>query len=130
MGRFDYLWSLEKFGIKLGLDNMKKALLAMGNIEKNLRVIHVAGTNGIGSVSAMITSILGAAGYKVGLYTSPHLVRVHERIRIGTEEISDEDLEKHIAIVKGLNVEVTFFSPSAAFRLRSLPPSDPTGNKT
>ncbi|MBN1386443.1 bifunctional folylpolyglutamate synthase/dihydrofolate synthase [Candidatus Woesearchaeota archaeon] len=105
----EYLWSLEKFGIKLGLENMKKALSEIKNPEKKLKVLHVGGTNGKGSVCAMLNSILTEAGYKVGMYTSPHLVRVNERIRIGSEEISDKELEEYINRLRRIKTELTFF---------------------
>ena len=68
-----YLYSLESPEIKLGLKNIQNLLNKIGNPEKQLKCIHVAGTNGKGSVCAMLFYILKEAGYKVGLYTSPHL---------------------------------------------------------
>lgn len=87
-----YLDERAKFGIKLGLDNIKSLLERIGRPEKNLKFIHIAGTNGKGSVAAMLSSVLTAAGVKVGLYTSPHLVRVRERIRINDADITEEEL--------------------------------------
>ena len=75
-------------GIKLGLENTIRLLEAMGNPQERLRFIHVAGTNGKGSVCAMLDSCLCAAGYKTGLYTSPHLVDFRERIRVDGAMIS------------------------------------------
>lgn len=75
-------------GIKLGLENTIRLLEAVGNPQQHLRFIHVAGTNGKGSVCAMLDSCLRAAGYKTGLYTSPHLVDFRERIRVDGEMIS------------------------------------------
>jgi dihydrofolate synthase/folylpolyglutamate synthase len=77
-----YLYGLQKFGIKLGLKNIKSLLASTGNPEREFPSIHIAGTNGKGSTAAMIASILQAAGYKVGLYMSPHLIDFVERIRI------------------------------------------------
>lgn len=88
----DYLYGLERFGMKLGLDNVKALLSRLDNPQDRLRFIHVAGTNGKGSVCAFLDSILRRAGYRVGLYTSPHLVRFNERIRVGGSEIPDEDV--------------------------------------
>jgi len=68
------LFSLHQFGIKLGLDNIQKLLKHIGNPEAKLKTIHIAGSNGKGSTSSFIASILTEAGYKVGLYTSPHFV--------------------------------------------------------
>lgn len=75
-----------------GLDRIRELLRRLGDPQKSLRFIHVAGTNGKGSVCACLASVLEAAGYRVGLNTSPHLERFHERIRVNGEEISDEDL--------------------------------------
>ena len=71
-----YLESLEVFGQQLGLDRIKRLLQKLGNPQNQLKIIHVAGTNGKGSVCAMISSILQEAGYKVGLDTSPALVDI------------------------------------------------------
>ncbi len=78
----DYLGRLEHFGIKLGLENISTLCAALGNPQNNFLSIHVAGTNGKGSVSAMLDRMLREHGLKTGLYTSPHLVRVEERIRV------------------------------------------------
>jgi dihydrofolate synthase/folylpolyglutamate synthase len=89
-----YLLGLEKFGMKLGLENVAELLDRLGNPHNEFRSVHVAGTNGKGSVCAYIAKILHEAGYKVGLYTSPHLVRLNERIQIDGEQISDGRLEE------------------------------------
>ena len=85
----DYLYSLQKHGIKLGLEKTEVILSLIGNPHKQLRCLHVAGTNGKGSVSAMIASILKAQGFRVGLFTSPHLVSFTERIKINDHEITE-----------------------------------------
>jgi len=85
----NYLYSLQKYGIKLGLDNIRKLLSSFGNPQNSFRSIHIAGTNGKGSTSAMIASILQASGFKTGLFTSPHLVSFTERIRINNEHITE-----------------------------------------
>ena len=77
----DYLDHLQHFGIKLGLENIAALCAALGNPQNRFLSIHVAGTNGKGSVSAMLAGIMRAHGFKTGLYTSPHLARVEERIR-------------------------------------------------
>lgn len=87
-----YLYALQKYGIKLGLDNTTKLLSLFGDPHQDFRTIHVAGTNGKGSTSAMIASMLQAHGYRVGLFTSPHLVSFTERIRINKKEISERDV--------------------------------------
>jgi dihydrofolate synthase/folylpolyglutamate synthase len=87
-----YLYGLERFGMKLGLDNITDLLNMLGNPHKKLKCIHVSGTNGKGSVCAYIASVLQAQGYKVGLYTSPHLVSFTERIRVDGHEIGKDDV--------------------------------------
>jgi len=81
------LFALEQFGIKLGLDNIRAILAALGHPERAYRSIHVAGTNGKGSVAAMVERGLRAAGSKTGRYTSPHLDRVEERVAIDGQAI-------------------------------------------
>jgi dihydrofolate synthase/folylpolyglutamate synthase len=78
----DYLYGMEKFGIKLGLENVSKFLSKLGHPQDSFDSIHIAGTNGKGSTVAIMETILSAAGYRVGAYTSPHLVDFRERIRI------------------------------------------------
>jgi dihydrofolate synthase/folylpolyglutamate synthase len=78
----DYLFSMEKFGLKLGLTNITKFLSKIGNPHNSFDSIHVAGTNGKGSTVAIMESILIAAGYRIAAYTSPHLVDFRERIKI------------------------------------------------
>jgi dihydrofolate synthase / folylpolyglutamate synthase len=84
----EYLYGLQKYGIKFGLSKTSNILKAMGNPHLGQKYIHVAGTNGKGSVSAMLESILMKAGMKVGFYSSPHLVRFTERFRVNEKEIS------------------------------------------
>lgn len=82
-----YLARLERFGVRLRLEAMEAMLRALGNPERSLRVLHVGGTNGKGSVCAFLTSALREAGLKVGTYTSPHLVAFEERIALQGEPI-------------------------------------------
>ena len=84
-----YLYSLQKQGIKFGLSNITKLMSSLGDPQKSFSSIHIAGTNGKGSTSAIIASILNASGLKVGLFTSPHLVSFTERIRVNGEEIAE-----------------------------------------
>ena len=95
-----YLYSLEKYGIRLGLKRIKTFLKSLGNPQDRLNLIHVAGTNGKGSTCALIESVLIRAGYKVGLYTSPHLVRFNERIRINGKEITDKKVAELVERIK------------------------------
>ena len=90
----EFLYQLRWFGAKFGLSNTFKLASLAGNPQEKLRFIHVAGTNGKGSTSHMIAAVLQSAGYKTGLYTSPHLKDFRERIRIngeGAHEYRDED---------------------------------------
>lgn len=86
----DYLFGLQRFGIKLGLDNITCLLKHLGNPHVGLRAVHIAGTNGKGSTAAFLTFILRQAGYRVGLYTSPHLVDFTERIQVGGVPIPEK----------------------------------------
>ncbi len=93
------LFSRTALGIKPGLEVVTALLEKLGNPQNDLKVIHVAGTNGKGSVCAMIESVLRASGLKTGLYTSPHLFKFNERFRINGQEISNADLEQLIETV-------------------------------
>ncbi len=109
-----WLYSLQRFGIKLGLENIRRLLdelsrsggfqAAVGDLEIALpwKVIHVAGTNGKGSVCAMIDSICRARGYRIGLFTSPHLITFRERIRLNGEMISEEAAANGLTTIRNL----------------------------
>ncbi len=96
----DWIQSISKFGMKLGLNNIKTLTAAMGSPQDSYKIIHVAGTNGKGSVCAMIASILKEVGYKVGLFISPYLEVFNERIQINGKNISNEDLAELATQVK------------------------------
>ncbi|MGQ9631502.1 MAG: bifunctional folylpolyglutamate synthase/dihydrofolate synthase [bacterium] len=96
----EYLYKLIEVGTKRGLENISYLANALGNPQNEFRSIHIAGTNGKGSTSAFISSILKEAGYKTGTYTSPHLVDIRERIRIDDQDISREDFARWIEEVK------------------------------
>jgi len=96
-----YLDGFQFHGFRLGLERMTRILNAFGSPEKNYPCLHVAGTNGKGSVSAIIASILHAAEYKTGLYTSPHLSSLRERFKIGNTLISEEELKEQMSILSG-----------------------------
>ena len=89
-----------------GLERISALLLRLGNPEDSLRFIHIAGTNGKGSVSANVACILEEAGYKTGKYISPNLIRVNERISVNGEEISDSELEELLSLIEPLSAEV------------------------
>ena len=96
---------------KLGLERMQQMCEAIGNPQRYIRTIHVGGTNGKGSTTSLIASVLTAAGYKVGLFTSPHLVDFRERIRINGEMISEEEVVSFVERTRPLieSVGPSFF---------------------
>lgn len=96
----DYIHSYNWLGSCPGLSRTKELLARIGHPEEQLKYIHVVGTNGKGSTSAMLASILQEAGYKTGLYTSPYLWRFHERIRVDGQEITDSELGQVTEYVK------------------------------
>jgi len=116
----DFFYSLQKFGIKFGLSKTSNLLAALGNPHLNLRAVHIAGTNGKGSVAAFLSSIMTRAGLRVGLYTSPHLVRFTERFQINGREIRPERAAELMGRVRGVMSEQeppTFFEAVTAMAL-------------
>jgi dihydrofolate synthase / folylpolyglutamate synthase len=129
-----WLYGLQRFGIKLGLENIRRLLdelsrsggfqAAVGDLEIALssKVIHVAGTNGKGSVCAMIDSICRAQGYRTGLFISPHLVTFRERIRVNGEMISEDAVADGLTIIRDLVADwdphPTFFEVITALALK------------
>ncbi len=116
----DSLYSLQKFGIKFGLSNTSNLLKSLGNPHKNQRYIHIAGTNGKGSVAAFIASILKEAGLKVGLYSSPHLLRFTERFTINGVEMPQDTATSLIKEIQKVFVPAeppTFFEAVTAMAL-------------
>lgn len=118
----EWLYSAQQFGIKLGLENTQRLLAAVGNPERRCRFLHVAGTNGKGSVCAMIDSILRAGGYRTGLYTSPHLIDFRERIRVNGEMIPDDDLARILTELRSATATwshaPTFFELATVLAIR------------
>ena len=107
-----WLYGTQRFGIKLGLDNVERLLRELQLPGKDQQIIHVAGTNGKGSVCAMIDSICRAQGYRTGLFTSPHLVSYRERIRVAGEMIGEQE------VADGLNAirqQVVTWDPHPTF---------------
>ena len=88
----DFLFGLQRFGIKLGLENINRMLKSFGNPHLKLKTVHIAGSNGKGSVAAFVANIFQKAGYRVGLYTSPHLSDFSERIRINGKPINPDEV--------------------------------------
>ena len=114
------MYGLRRFGIKLGLATIKRILKGLDNPQDTYGCIHIAGTNGKGSVASALASILSFAGYKTGLYTSPHLVRFNERIMINNRAISNHDVVAAYSAVKEVHHgkrEPTFFEFSTAMAL-------------
>jgi dihydrofolate synthase/folylpolyglutamate synthase len=111
-GTIEYLYGLQKYGMKFGLDNISKLLSAAGNPHESFRAVHVAGTNGKGSTSSMTESILRTGGVRTGLFTSPHLVSFTERIRIDGEEIAEGDVIALAEEVRGIAEGMDDFSPT------------------
>jgi len=116
----EYLYSLQKYGIKFGLSKTANIMKALGNPHRGRKYIHVAGTNGKGSVSAMLESILMKAGMNVGFYSSPHLVRFTERFRINRSEIPGEKIVDLVNELRGVinpSEPPTFFEATTAMSL-------------
>jgi dihydrofolate synthase / folylpolyglutamate synthase len=129
-----WLYSLQRFGIKLGLENTRRLLdefcggvcakrtVLAGARPSTFKVIHVAGTNGKGSVCAMVDSICGAQGCRTGLFTSPHLVTFRERIRVNGENISEDAVADSVTairdLVSGWDPHPTFFEVITALVLK------------
>jgi len=95
-----YIESIGKFGMNFGLDRIKRICELLGNPQDKLKIIHVGGTNGKGSTVTFISNILIEEGYRVGIYTSPHLERFTERIKINREEISEDDVTRLVEEMK------------------------------
>src|SRR5438445_8764906 len=124
MDPLTYLFSLEQFGIKFGLDNIATIVERLGHPERTFRSVHIAGTNGKGSVTAMVDAALRAAGHRASRYTSPHLVDLAERFVIEGRPVSADALAAAVDDVRGaidtlrregtLAVQPTFFEVTTA----------------
>jgi dihydrofolate synthase / folylpolyglutamate synthase len=116
-----WLYGTQRFGIKLGLENVQRLLRELNVPGKDQRVIHVAGTNGKGSVCAMIDSICRAAGFRTGLFTSPHLITYRERIRVNGEMIAPNEVARGLSAIRDLvrawDPHPTFFEITTALAL-------------
>ena len=107
-----WVFDLQKFGIKFGLSSTLSLLDRLGLDYRQGRYIHVAGTNGKGSVAAMLSAILSRAGYPVGMFTSPHLVNFRERFRLGDKEVSPDQL---LALINAVRAAVDIAEPPTFF---------------
>jgi dihydrofolate synthase/folylpolyglutamate synthase len=114
------LYGFQRFGIKLGLSTIKRILAGLSDPQDTFACIHVAGTNGKGSVASTLASILYRSGYKTGLYTSPHLVRFNERIQVNSRPISNEKVVTSYRAIKDAHFgkrNPTFFEFTTAMAL-------------
>ena len=119
----EWLYSTQFFGIKLGLENPKRLLREyLAYPPRRTKVIHVAGTNGKGSTCAFIESVARATGTRTGLFSSPHLIRYNERIRVSGTEIDDDEIASHLTALRELVAEweshPTFFELSLALAMK------------
>ncbi len=120
----DYLYQLQWHGIQPGLKRMSMLLSLLGHPERSYRSIHIGGTNGKGSTSAIIAALLGKAGFRVGLYTSPHLIHFSERISLSDVPICEGEIIRLTALIReavdatpGLSEGITFFEFTTAMAL-------------
>ena len=124
MDALTYLFSLEQFGIKFGLDNIRALLAQLGDPQQSFRSIHIAGTNGKGSVTAMVDTVLRRAGHRSARFTSPHLVDLSERFVIDGEPVDAEEMTRAAADIRRaidaglarrtLSAQPTFFEATTA----------------
>ncbi|HEY2799609.1 MAG TPA: folylpolyglutamate synthase/dihydrofolate synthase family protein [Chthoniobacterales bacterium] len=116
-----WLFRTQRFGIKLGLESSRRLFDSLGLPAPNERILHVAGTNGKGSVCAMLDSICRAAGYRTALFTSPHLITFRERIQVNGEMISEEEVARGLTTIRDLVADwdphPTFFEITTALAL-------------
>jgi len=105
-----YIYGLARFGLRPGLARISATLDALGNPHNSIKIVHVAGTNGKGSTAAFLSSLAVAGGYRVGLFTSPHLIRFTERLRINGEEIGEEAVVRLAErVIAAASPDTTFF---------------------
>ena len=123
-GNMDWFEGLSGRGVHPGLANITELMNRLGNPQKGMRVIHVTGTDGKGSVCAMIESVLRCSGFRTGLFTSPEIMKVNECIRIGGEDVSDEDIgmaletvRPHAEDMAAIGMECTRFEALTAMAL-------------
>src|ERR1700689_3483396 len=116
----NFLNGLQMFGARLGLENTLRLAALAGNPQEKLRFIHVAGTNGKGSTCAMLESIYRAAGLRVGLFTSPHLVSFRERIQVNRQLIPEAEIARLVSELRAANQgnDATLFEFAAVMALK------------
>lgn len=117
----NYLYGLQKHGIKLGLENSRGLMGILGEPQKSFRSVHIAGTNGKGSTASIIASILKETGFKVGLYTSPHLISFTERIKVNNSPVLESDVIRLVSFIRkaitNADINPTFFEFVTAMAL-------------
>ncbi|MEJ5358812.1 MAG: folylpolyglutamate synthase/dihydrofolate synthase family protein [Desulfobacterales bacterium] len=120
----NHLFGLRRFGIRLGLATIRRMLAQLGDPQRSYAAVHIAGTNGKGSVAAGIASVLQQSGYRVGLYTSPHLVRFNERIQVDGRPIGDGEIltlyRRVRRTLSALDREPTFFEFATAMAFEAF----------
>jgi len=120
------LFALHNFGVKLGLENTIKFLEYLGNPQKSLKTIHIAGSNGKGSTASFISSILQESGYRTGLYTSPHFIKFNERVVINGIQVNDkfiaDFITEHEAYID--EHQLTFFEVTTALAFKYFSEED------
>ena len=107
----EYLYALKAGGVKFGIDRMRRLVAELGHPERSYPVIHVAGTNGKGSVSVMLESILRSAGWRTGLYTSPHLVKLGERVQVDRQLLTEEEIVAYARDLQPVAARAAAFAP-------------------
>src|SRR6478736_8910770 len=107
----EYLYALKAGGVKFGIDRMRRLVAELGHPQRSYPVIHVAGTNGKGSVSAMIESILRTAGRRTGLYTSPHLVKLGERVQVDRRLLTEDEIVAYARELQPVAARAAEFAP-------------------
>ncbi len=105
----EWLYASKSKGMSLGTERVNAALEALDRPDRDMDCIHVAGSNGKGSACAQLVAGLVRAGYRVGLFSSPHLISIEERVRVDGKSVSADQFDKALNTVKGLNHELTFF---------------------
>jgi dihydrofolate synthase/folylpolyglutamate synthase len=107
----DYLYALKAGGVKFGIDRMRRLVAELNHPERSYPVIHVAGTNGKGSVAAMLESILRAGGLRTGLYTSPHLVKLGERVQVDRQLLTEAEIMAYARELQPVAARAAKFAP-------------------
>src|SRR5262245_53342042 len=107
----EFLFAQKAHGPKFGVDRMGVFAAELGHPERALRCVHIAGTNGKGSVAAMVDAILHAAGWHTGLYTSPHLVKLGERVQVDRRALSDDEVVRYVAELRPIAEKLATKNP-------------------